>query len=200
MYKAIIFDFFGVIYTDPLNEWLAHHGLMRTGELAEASLRLDQGDIPMEEFFSVLSRITKIPSRAIESEFQEASQSHTELIALLKVLRTHYMVGLLSDSNSDYLRPILRRLGIDTCFNEILISSDVGMTKRDIGIFHLMLRRLGVNPHQTVLIEDTARNIVTAESIGIHGVLYTAPSELTKTLAALGISSSDDEATSPKGV
>lgn len=57
-------------------------------------------------------------------------------------------------------------------FDTTVISGEVGLRKPDAAIFELTLERLGVPASGCVFVDDNHANIVTAEQLGMVGVLH----------------------------
>ena len=142
MYKAIIFDFFGVIQADPYQRWLSKHGLKREGPFAKVSNAVDKSLITQQEFYNTLSGLSGDSIQNIKDAFNENKLIDEELVKLVNHLRTDYKIGLLSNSSGGYLRPILNEHGIADLFNEVIISSEAGIIKPDPRIFELALEKL----------------------------------------------------------
>jgi epoxide hydrolase-like predicted phosphatase len=62
-------------------------------------------------------------------------------------------------------------------FDEIVISGQVGMRKPDEDIYHLACEGLGLPPEACVFVDDIEANVVTAEKVGMHGLLHRTPDE-----------------------
>lgn len=187
MYKAIIFDFFGVIHADPYQRWLNSHGLKREGGFAEASNLTDKNLITWPEFFEKLSSLSGQPIPEIKEAFYQEKQIDEAVINLIKQLRGNYKLGLLSNASGTYLRPILKEHGIDALFDVNTISSEVGLIKPDTEIFKLAVEKLGIEPQETIFIDDNSYNTESARTLGINSILYRDLASLKVELSALGV-------------
>ncbi|HEX5455841.1 MAG TPA: HAD family phosphatase [Candidatus Saccharimonadales bacterium] len=187
MIKAIIFDFFGVIQADPYERWLNRHGLKREGPYAEAADIMDRGRITRPEFYERLSEISGQSLDKIQSDFSEGIALDGSLVEFIKTLSSRYKIGLLSNSRSDYLRPILAENGITDLFNTAVISSEAGFIKPDPAIFRLSLENMAVQPYEAVFVDDKIYNTEAAEALGIYSVLYRDLASLKEDLHGLGI-------------
>lgn len=189
MYKAIIFDFFGVIQTDPYQRWLNKHGLKREGAFAKASNDVDKNLISWDEFFETLADSSGQRTEDIREAFYEDQLTiDQELVKLIKELKANYKIGLLSNASNSYLRPLLRENGIEGLFDVDIISSEVGIIKPDVRIFQLTLEKLAARPEETIFIDDNSYNIEAANSLGIAGILYKDLATLREKLHELGVS------------
>jgi len=57
-------------------------------------------------------------------------------------------------------------------FDEVILSSDVDLAKPEIAIFELMADRLGVEPNECIMIDDTALNVEAAKNAGMQGIWF----------------------------
>lgn len=187
MYKAIIFDFFGVIQADPYQRWLNKHGFKREGEFDELSNVVDKNLITWPEFFEKLSKLSGQSVKEIREVFYDDRMIDEALIELIRHLKKSYKIGLLSNAPGAYLRPILTEHGIAELFDVDIISSEVGIIKPDINIFKLILEKLEVEPTHTIFIDDNAYNTEAASTIGIKSFLYKDLASLKETLKELDV-------------
>lgn len=72
-------------------------------------------------------------------------------------------------------------------FDSILISGDVGMNKPDIRIFELLLDRAGLDPRETVYVDDTPANVAVATDLGMHALHFADPDALRDELVGVGL-------------
>ena len=63
-------------------------------------------------------------------------------------------------------------------FDVVFCSGDEGVTKPDPAAFEITLERLGVAPEEAVFIDDTLGHVKAAQSLGIHGLLFTTAEAL----------------------
>jgi HAD superfamily hydrolase (TIGR01549 family) len=75
---------------------------------------------------------------------------------LLKQTGQHYKVGLISNfTYAPVIYKSLRKLGIDTLFNAVVVSEENGWRKPSPKIFQDALKRLGVQTNEAVYIGDS---------------------------------------------
>lgn len=72
-------------------------------------------------------------------------------------------------------------------FRDVLVSSEVRLTKPDPRIFHLAAERFGVDPAATLFIDDRADNVAAAARSGFLTHRFTDPASLKAALAAFGL-------------
>ncbi|OJI95797.1 hypothetical protein ASPVEDRAFT_66786 [Aspergillus versicolor CBS 583.65] len=67
-------------------------------------------------------------------------------------------------------------------FDHIYISGILGMRKPDIGCYRLVLRKIGLPAESVVFIDDSPENILAAQSLGVHSILFQSHDQLSRQL------------------
>lgn len=70
-------------------------------------------------------------------------------------------------------------------FDGGILSYTVKMTKPDPAVYGLLLSRYGLDPSETVFIDDTEKNVVAARKLGIAGIVYDTGEQARKELERL---------------
>jgi len=187
MYKAIIFDFFGVIRGEAYESWLDARGLKREGVYLDAVRSMDRGVISVDNFLQILSDEVGDDPQVILKEINRSAVINEAVVALIKSLKSHYKLGLLSNASRDILQPLLEDHDLGSLFDEIVVSSDVGFIKPSPQIFTIMLERLGVSAKESLFIDDNAANVRGAEDVGIQGVVFSGVVALRHDLKQYGV-------------
>ncbi len=187
MIKAIIFDFFDVIRSDPYNAWLRNHGYERKGSFSEVVQKFDIGSIDMKGFFDTLSSLSGQPVDTIHKEFDTVAAIDSDVVSILSKLKANYKVGLLTNADSVFLRQILKENNLEQYFDEVVISSEVGYSKPSKEIFDIMLKRLNFDPGEALFIDDSLLHIDGAEAVGIQGIQFQGALKLSKDLMSAGV-------------
>ncbi len=81
----------------------------------------------------------------------------------------------------------LRRYPFMSWFDGTVVSSSEGVVKPDPAIFHRLLARFELNPHGTVMIDDSVKNLATAASLGMIPIEFGGPAQLRARLVELGL-------------
>ncbi len=182
MYKVIIFDFFGVIYSEPYNAWLQKHGFTREGDFLEAAVKADSGQIEMAQFFDLLSSLSRQPAHEINKEFETVKRVNPDVIGLVKALKMNYRIGLLSNASSSFIREILDENDLEKYFDEIIVSSEAGYIKPNREIYEAALRILRINSSEAIFIDDNRLYIEGAQKIGLDGILFRSADQVAREL------------------
>jgi HAD superfamily hydrolase (TIGR01509 family) len=187
MIQAIVFDFFDVIYTDALAAMLRRRSLSREGAIADASRRVDTGQISNDKFFELLADAFGESVADLHTEALSYSTLNQDLIPLIEHLSKEYRVGLLSNADKAFLRGLLHNHDLERLFYQVIISSEVGMAKPDPAIFRHILTKLDVKPQDSIFIDDNTTNVRVAIELGMHGIVYTGLVALRADLQEKGI-------------
>lgn len=95
---------------------------------------------------------------------------------VLEALAPRVQLGVITDSQAEYILPELSTTGLRSFFKSITISGDFRQRKPAQGLFEVALNSLGVQPEQALFVGvDTARDIAGAASAGIRSVLVLTP-------------------------
>jgi len=169
MIKAIFFDFGGVIvddkYTaivDPLKKQLSPEKLAEFLCLEEGAARGQIG----EEFLALGDKI--LETKTLEgSPWVEDQYSHpdTQVIDLIKELKTKYKVGMLSN-NFSFWAEKLRQQDWMKIFDAVVISAEVGVVKPNKEIYLLAAEKIGCRPEECVFIDNIQANVDGAAAAG----------------------------------
>ncbi|SRR5258707_807539 len=108
-----------------------------------------------------------------------------EILAELRDRGTR-LYGLTNFSAETY-PPTFERFRFLRWLEGVLVSGEVGVIKPDPRIYELLIERFGIDPHNTVYIDDVAANVAAARLFGIHGVHFTTPAALREELVGLGL-------------
>jgi len=187
MYKAIIFDFFGVIRGEAYESWLDKRGLKREGVFLDVVRAMDSGVISMEDFLQTLSQEVGDTPETILKEINGGAIINEDVVSIIQDLRTNYSIGLLSNASMAIIKPLLRDHNLTELFDEVVVSSDVGHIKPYPEIFEIMLDRLGVVANEAVFIDDSKSNVDGAAAVGIVGLVFTGAVTLREDLGQLEI-------------
>ena len=112
----------------------------------------------------------------IADSIAEAWQRHisidTEAMPVLTTLKKNKkMVGLVSNfDHPPLVRRILSHYGLESLFDTIIISSEVGVKKPDPAIFALALQHTGISAVDAVYVGDTETDVAGAIAAGIHPI------------------------------
>ena len=183
--KNIIFDLGGVIIDIDQNQIVNHlkkNGftdleLLESPEVKRTLSQFERGILSADSFRKTLC--SQLNLKISTQKFDEIWNSMIldipqRRIDLVKKLKSHYHVYLMSNTNEIhydlFIRDLQLRFGyreFDSLFDKSFFSFDTHLSKPDPDFFTLILDRYRMKPEETLFIYDTPQNILTAQELGI---------------------------------
>lgn len=148
------------------------------------------GQIPEEEFWgSLLEEIgLKEDWLELRSKLLDFFEVNEDVAKLYKKLReSGKKMVLLSDQTKEWWPFLNNKLGIESYFDDTIVSALVGVNKPDPKIYQLALEASGVKAEECIFIDDLESNLAPAEKIGIKTVLFESSEQLEKDLIRLEV-------------
>jgi len=108
-----------------------------------------------------------------------------ELMAFAASLRPGLATAIISNSADGARREEIARYAFDTIFDPIIYSHEVGLAKPDPAIFELTCARLGLEPAQTVFVDDVPGHVAAARAVGMSGIVHVSTTETIAAVQAL---------------
>lgn len=186
--KAVIFDMDGVLVdSQPYHfkadiDTMAEYGVIKDQKFYEAfagtltdnrmrTLRDMFGlDVPAEE---LIEKREKMILDIMANEDIKPVSGIPELLRSIKALGLKTAVA--SSSGIELIKLVLDRLGIAVYFDSITSGNDVKRGKPDPDVFLLAAERIGVNPRDCFVVEDSENGVKAAKSAGMKALGYINP-------------------------
>lgn len=185
MIKAIIFDCFGVLLQREGYEYYKSHPDKEVQrQINKLEKQADLGEISEKEFNQQVAKLTDSTAKQVLAE-TTAYKRNQELLNFVHELREDYKVSLLSNVSKDTISRFFTADERRSFFDDVVISSEVGLVKPDPEIFALAARRLALRPEECIFIDDTSLNCKAAAESGIQGVAYLGNKHTIKTIKML---------------
>jgi 2-haloacid dehalogenase len=109
-------------------------------------------------------------------------------IEILKKLKQKgYPLYGLSNWSAETFPMMRRKYDFFDTFDDMVISGEVKMIKPEPEIFNLLLKKIGLPSSECILIDDSDKNISTAQKIGFQTIHYQSPLQLESELSHLGV-------------
>lgn len=188
MIKAIIFDCFGVLTTDGWEPYCRHYFSAQKDKLKRAKnyeKELNLGHIRYDEFLQSVASLAEV-SVYEAKRFIDDNTKNKQLFSLIRSLKTNYKIGLLSNAGANWLEELFNTDEI-SLFDDIVLSCEVGLTKPDIKIYQLCVSRLGIEPAESILIDNSARYCEGAKKAGLKALQYESYDDLIAQLTITSI-------------
>lgn len=189
--KNIIFDLGGVIYDIDYHKTIdafTSLGIDQAEVLYSQAKQTDLfdayevGDINSEAFIQELK--SKLNKDLSDVDIIKAWNAlliglpKHRLNFLLEV-KSQYNSYLLSNTNALHIEQINKELGdlkiegLNPFFHEVFLSYELGMRKPHKETFEEVVNRLGLNPEETLFIDDSAQHLIGAEAAGLRTFHHT---------------------------
>lgn len=194
--ETIIFDLGGVILDISPAETerrFAELGIEVTHEMFHITPEknpftlLEQGAISHDEFYDGVRDAfgTDLTNDQIRYAWDGMLLGWTpERVELIKELRKHYRILLLSNTNGvhydTYTRTFKETFGFpfEELFDELYVSHEMGFRKPHRDIYDKLIADSGITPDRSVFIDDTLQNIEGCEAAGIKGYHLTGGEDI----------------------
>lgn len=182
--KNIVFDFGGVIISfdrDQAVKAFRQIGVKEADRLLDKYHQkgifqeVENGNMDAEAFRRELSKICgkELTYKEVEDGWKGfVTEVPQYKLDYLNELRKKYKVYILSNTNP-YIMGWARSVALtpagkplDAYVDKIYTSYEAGSTKPDRGIFEYMIKDSGLNPAETIFVDDGASNIAVGEELG----------------------------------
>lgn len=199
-YRGVIFDLGGVVLGSPLHaiaRFERHHGIPEgfVNRLVVASApdgawhRLERGELELgPAFFDAFDQECASAGQALDSEAMmaavgEESQPRPEMLRALERLR-ELELRVAALTNNWAAEPGQRhrleersgdREELRRYFHVFVESSVVGLRKPDPRIYLLTCEQLGVEPRESVFLDDIGTNLKAARTLGMTTIKVVEP-------------------------
>lgn len=203
MFKAIIFDFGGVILNQPkavIPEVIARiYNISLEEAIKEYSkYRIDYylGKIPTDKLIVSLSLVFE-SNKSVEEikklwlrNYANLAKADQEVLGIIKNLHKKYKVYLLSNTTEmSHLHN--SKTGIYDYFDDVFLSYRLGAKKPNPEIYRHVISSIGLRPEECIFVDDDEKNLQTAEQLGIIPILFNIlidpPVKLKKELKKLNL-------------
>ena len=194
-YRAIIFDFGGVISRDgnfrKFSQQLARdHGVARDvlwEVMIDAWLAARVDRRHDRAFWQRVSKTLGISASHFRNDVRRSTKMRPGMIAFIARLKKHYRIALLSNHIAGWLEWMLDAHDLRKLFDVIVPSYDTGLRKPDPAIYRLALKKLSVRAAECIFIDDLEPNISPASELGITAILFEGQRALEQKLRQLKV-------------
>jgi epoxide hydrolase-like predicted phosphatase len=185
-YHGLILDFGGVVTTDfygalrafcirqglPADAFV--HALRDTPEGRRALADVETGQISQRAYEKTIAQLIGTADEGLLGRALADLQPRSGMLDFVKHVRAAGVtVGVLSNSwgTGDY--DPYQGYDLQTTFDAVVISDQVGLRKPDPEIYRRTATALGIAPHECIFVDDTEANLPTARQLGMAVVHFT---------------------------
>jgi putative hydrolase of the HAD superfamily len=177
--KAVIFDCFGVLYTDSKRSLLDIVPADKRQELHDLFTSNNYGFFDRQEYLSRVADIVQISEHEVARYIAQEHHLNEPLVTLIQEqLKDNYRIGLLSNIGREWIHDFFSRHQLHEMFDEVVLSGEEGVSKPNPAIYELMASRLGLATGDCLMIDDIADNCEGAEIAGMQCIHYLSNDQL----------------------
>ena len=182
-FQALIFDVGGVllhtraggrrqVWEERLGLPLGHLSKIVFG--SEVSRQAGVGLVPESEVWVYMANFWGLSiqeSQDLERDFWSDDGLNIPLVDLIQSLRPYYKIAALSNAWSG-AREAFQAYGLHTLVDTMIISAEEGIAKPDEHIYRIAVQRLDVEAGNSIFVDDIAKNVQGARSVGMQGIQF----------------------------
>ncbi|MEM0954888.1 MAG: HAD family phosphatase [Pseudomonadota bacterium] len=191
-YKAVLFDFGGVFTDSPFHAFTAYaenigsteaqvHDIVFGGYGEDGDHpwhRVERGEITLEAARDAIMDLGKAQGLRVDiwDVFMAMSENggglRESLVDYVASLRPAGLItGIITNNVVEFREHWRGMLPVDSLFDFVVDSSEVGMRKPNPAIFKHALSLAGVAAADALFLDDYADNVTAAEALGIRSIL-----------------------------
>jgi FMN phosphatase YigB (HAD superfamily) len=189
--NALIFDLGDVLFT-----WSAQTKTSISPKLLHKILRsstwfsYEKGDLDEEEAYGLVASEFGVPASEVAAAFQGARDSlksspdMIELIRALKRASPDLRVFAMSNISAPDWAVLRGKASAEEwgMFDRVFTSAEARERKPNLGFYRQVLLATGVDPLRTAFVDDKLENVLSARSLGLHGVVFDSFDSVSKQL------------------
>lgn len=151
--------------------------------------RYERGKLTTAELVSGLNE--SIGINLTEDEFNAlwnaSLDEDLQMRAVIQQLCQQFPLYLLSNINDSNYRFLENKFNVSRHFKELILSHEVGYVKPEPQIYHEVLKRSGMEPHDCLFVDDLQPNVEGARAVGLNAIQFIGLDDLHVRLNEFGI-------------
>lgn len=189
--NAVLWDFGGVILESPFDAFGRYErdnglpdgflrGLNARDPDTNAWARLERSEVSVEEFCDLFEAEAQAAGHRIDARLVLGSLSgaiRPEMVTAVQRCAARLPTGMITNNFVGFAEgPVRDDLSeILALFHVVIESAKVGLRKPDPRIYELACAELGVEPQETVFLDDLGINLKPARALGMTTIKVTDP-------------------------
>jgi len=180
--RAIFFDYDGVLTTDKSGSQTTYRYLSEATGISPSTIRAAfnpfDGDLltGKQRYADIWRKACKSMGEEIDiallTQAFESTPRNKPMFSLAQRLGANYAVGIITDNNKDRMDHLRKHQRLDALFHPIVVSADIGSSKRDQDIFLHATSSAGAVPEESIFIDNSEANLVMARALGMHAIFH----------------------------
>lgn len=176
MIKAIIYDCFGVLLTDKLQELrdeVAERDPSAAMEMMNLIRTVNKGILDPETTRPQIAALCGMTVEEYRVYIVGGEVKNMPLFRHIETLKPQYKIGMLSNIGKRSLGNRFSDDELTQYFDAVVASGDIGYAKPELEAYRIAVERLGVEPEEAIFIDDRAVFCAAAEQAGLQAIEYT---------------------------
>ncbi len=196
--QAVIFDLGNVLINYDVHK--AARRFSKAGAVSQFSIwshfflshferAYTRGEISSKEFYQEACRVFKkpIPYRLFKHYWNDIFWENPGMDRLLKKIKRHYPLYLISNTNAMHFNHLKKHFKILRHFKRKFPSHEVKARKPELRIYKRVLKKIKLQPEETVFIDDMKSFVRAAKRAGMHAIRFKTLRQLIRDLRRLGV-------------
>ena len=189
MFKAVLWDFGGVITSSPFeafNRYEAENGLPEdflrsinaTDPETNAWAQLESSQVSVDEFDELFAREAETRGhRVMGKEVLDllSGDVRPEMVSALCIIKQNHRIGCITNNVNTGQGPGMAKTSdkasqvaeIMAMFDVVIESSKVGIRKPDPKIYQMTCEQMSIAPEETIYLDDLGINLKPARALGL---------------------------------
>ena len=189
MFKAVLWDFGGVITSSPFeafNRYEADNDLPKdflrsinaTDPETNAWAQLESSQVSVDEFDELFAREAETRGhRVMGKEVLDllSGDVRPEMVSALGIIKQNYRIGCITNNVNTGQGPGMAKTSdkasqvaeIMAMFDVVIESSKVGIRKPDPKIYQMTCEQMSIAPEETIYLDDLGINLKPARTLGL---------------------------------
>ena len=182
MVRFVFFDYDGVLTTDSTGSLTTSRFLSKAAGIGidqvRAALAAHNRDLTLgrtthaQIWPELCSGLGVALSFALLQQAFDSTPANAPMFALACRLRATCGVGIITDNKADRMRRLRAVQGLESLFDPILVSAEVGCSKDGGGLLEHALAAVRLGAAECVFIDNDRANVDKAEALGMHGIHF----------------------------
>ncbi|MEO8911564.1 MAG: HAD-IA family hydrolase [Candidatus Saccharimonas sp.] len=175
MIKAIVFDCFGVIIADVLENLKNTSGLTDEDKdkITQSVIAANKGDVTREANRLKIAAILGLSVEEYAAKLKNNEVKNMPLLNYIRALRPQFKTGLLTNIGSNKsLHSRFPESELAIYFDEVVASGEVGYAKPDAEAYGIIANRLGVKLDECIMVDDREEYCQGAINAGMAAILH----------------------------
>lgn len=177
--KNIVFDLGGVLFKrrpcELTPDFIEFFAFVRQEEVPHFWSEYDRGTLSLEGVADELCRRTGCGRTQCDRYLQQAIDLQRPVEATERLVEelkgAGYRLYVLSNMSREFI-DFLRRFPVFGHFDGQVVSCEESVVKPEPRIYEILLERYGLEPAETLFIDDRGINVTAAEALGIRGFRF----------------------------